>query len=290
MVDPQHLNEYRPISLIGCIYKIVVMLLAKRLKVLPVIIDERQSAFIRSRHLLHSVIIANEVVEEAKRGQKSCMVFKVDYEKAYDLVSWEFLIYMLRWMGFCSKWIQWTELCLRSAFISVLVNGSPSTEFVPQRGLRQEDSLASFLFTIVAEALNGLMRETVEKNLFRGFSVGTNNVEINILQYTDATIFFGEASMENVKAIKAILRTFELVSGHKINFAKSCFGAIGMPDQWKHDAAKYMNCSLLFIPFIYLGIPIRTNPWQCQLWDPIINKCERKLAKWKQRHISFGEE
>ena len=107
VAGPQNLNEYRPISLIGCMYKIVAKLLAERLKkVLPAIIDERQSAFIGGRHLLHSVIIANEVVEEAKRSQKPCMVFKVDYEKAYDSVSWDFLIYMLRRIGFCSKWIQ----------------------------------------------------------------------------------------------------------------------------------------------------------------------------------------
>ena len=73
-----------------------------------------------------------------------------------------------------------------------------------------------------------------------------------------------------------------------INFAKSCFGTIGKPDHWKKDAAKYMNCNLLSIPFIYLGIPIGANPRRCELWDPIISKCQRKLAKWKQRHISFG--
>ncbi|KHN06118.1 hypothetical protein glysoja_042387, partial [Glycine soja] len=74
--------EFKPISLIGCMYKIVAKLLANRLKkVLPSIIDERQSAFIQGRHLLHSVTIANEVVDEAKRSQKPCMVFKVDYEK-----------------------------------------------------------------------------------------------------------------------------------------------------------------------------------------------------------------
>ena len=47
--DPHHLNEYRPISLIGCVYKIVAKLLAHRLKVFPNIIDERQSAFITGR-------------------------------------------------------------------------------------------------------------------------------------------------------------------------------------------------------------------------------------------------
>lgn len=84
------------------------------------------------------------------------------------------------------------------------------------------------------------------KNLCRGFQVGVNKVDINILQYADDTIFIGEASMMNVKAIKAILRTFEQCS----------FGAIGMSEQWKSEAAKYLNCSLLTIPFIYLGIPI----------------------------------
>jgi len=191
----QSLDEYRPISLIGCMYKIVAKLLANRMKkVMPFIIDESQSAFIEGRHLIQSAVIANEVVDEAKRSQKPCLVFKVDYEKAYDSVSWDFLIYMLRRMGFCAKWIQWIEGCLKSATVSILINGSPSTEVSPQRGLRQGDPLAPFLFNIVAEALYGLVREAVKRNLYRGFSVGSNRVEVSILQYADDTIFFGEAS------------------------------------------------------------------------------------------------
>jgi len=89
--DPQNLNDFRPISLIGCVYKIVAKLLANRLKrIMPEIIDERQSAFVAGRQLLHSTIIANEVVEEAKRGKKACLVFKADFERAYDSVSWDF--------------------------------------------------------------------------------------------------------------------------------------------------------------------------------------------------------
>jgi len=171
-------------------YKIVAKILAKRLKkVLSAIIDERQTTFIGGRHLLHSVLIANEAVEEAKRRQNPCMVFKVDYEKVYDSVSWNFLIYMLRWLGFCPKWIKWVEGCLKYAFIPVLVNGSPSTEFILQKGLRQGDPLVPLLFNIVAEGLNGLTREAMEKNLFRGFLVGRNNVKIRILQYAEDTIF-----------------------------------------------------------------------------------------------------
>ena len=88
--DPVLLNDYRPISLIGCMYKIVTKILANRLKkIMSNFIDERQSTFIEGRHMLHSVLITNEVIEEAKRNQELCMVFKVDYEKAYDSVSWD---------------------------------------------------------------------------------------------------------------------------------------------------------------------------------------------------------
>ena len=166
------------------------------------------------------------------------------------------------------------------------MNGSPSAEFLPQKGLRQGDPLSPLLYNIVAEALNGLMSQALEKRIYKGFLVGINRVEVSI--HADDTIFFGEATMENVRAIKAILRAFELVSGLKINFATSSFGAFGVPDQWKIVAANYLNCSLMSFPFTYLGVPIGANPRRSQTWDPIISKCERKLAKWKQKHLSFG--
>ena len=99
--DPQHISDFRPISLIGCVYKIIAKVLSNRLsKVLNHLVDERQSAFVKGRQLLHGVLIANEVVEEARRLKKLCLVFKVDFEKAYDFVSWQFLFYMMRRMGF----------------------------------------------------------------------------------------------------------------------------------------------------------------------------------------------
>ena len=53
-------------------------------------------------------------------------------------------------------------------------------------------------------------------------------------------------------------------------------------------AARYLNYRLLAIPFLYLGIPIGANPRCSDIWDPIVKKCERKLAKWKQKLLSFG--
>ena len=96
-------------------------------------------------------------------------------------------------------------------------------------------------------------------------------MDISILQYADDTIFFGEASMENVTTIKAILRTFELASGLKINYAKNSFGAFGQSHQWKHQAATFLKCGMPALPFLYLGIPIGANPRRGLMWDPIIH-------------------
>jgi len=249
------------------------------------LIDERQTTFVKGRQVLHGVLVANEVVEEARRSKRPCLVFKVDFEKAYDSVSWQFLFYMMRRMGFHERWISWIKGCLTSASIYILVNGSPTTEFKPKKGLRQGDPLASFLFDLVDEGLIGLMREVITKNYFQSFLVGKNKVPMNILQYADDTIFFGEASMENVKAVKAILRSFEMVSRMRINFAKSQFGAIGQSEDWCLYAAAYLNCALLHFHFCYLGLSIGVNLRRKVVWEPIIRKIEARLNKWNQRSI-----
>eukprot|EP00256_Glycine_max_P049986 XP_006605180.1 uncharacterized protein LOC100800421 [Glycine max] len=213
------------------------------------------------------------------RSKRSCIVFKVDFEKAYDSVSWQFLLYMLRRMGFHERWIRWIRGCLTSATMSVLVNDSPTAEFKPQRGLRQGDPLAPLLFDLVAEGLTDLMREAVSKQCFTSFLVGSNKVPVDVLQYADDTIFFGEASMANVKTVKVILKSFELVSGLRINFAKSKFGAVGQSEEWCLHAAEYLNCALLQFPFCYLGIPIGVNPKRKVVCDPIIRKFEARLNR-----------
>jgi len=69
------------------------------------VIDIKQSAFLEGRSLLDNVLVADEVLEEYKRKRKGCVFFKVDYEKAYDSVSWEFIYYMLERLSFCAQWI-----------------------------------------------------------------------------------------------------------------------------------------------------------------------------------------
>ena len=216
------------------------------------------------------------------------MVFKADFEKAYDSVSWGFLDYMLMRMGFCDRWRKWINGCLSTATISILINGSPSKEFAPKRGLRQGDPLAPLLFNIVAEGLTGLMRSAVSKNLFSSYRVGILKEEVNILQYADDTLFFGDATQHNVRTLKCILRCFEKVSGLKINYSKSHLGCLGKTGSWCRAAAQFLNCSHMDFPFSYLGIPLGVSSKSWSVWQPIIRKFEDKLAKWKQRSLSMG--
>jgi len=171
--NPQSLEEYIPISLVGCVYKILTKLLANRFKkVIGKVVDGTQSTFLSNRGLLDSVLVVNEVINELRRRKKSGVVVKLDFEKAYDSVSWEFLFYMMRRLGFCEKWIQWIKACLESATVSVLVNGSPTKEFKPSRGLRQGDPMVPFLFLIVAQGLVGLVKEATRKICSRELKLG----------------------------------------------------------------------------------------------------------------------
>lgn len=109
--------------------------------------------------------MANEIVDEAKKRKYSYFLLKADFEKAYDTVRWKFLYSLMRIMGFSEKWVQWIKECLESASISVLVNDSPIEEFSMKKGLRQGDPLTLFLFLVVAEGLEVVMRMTVQKKV-----------------------------------------------------------------------------------------------------------------------------
>jgi len=118
---------------------------------------------------------------------------------------------MMNRLGFHPKWINWIKACLSSATVSILVNESPTKEFKPRRGLRQGDSLAPFLFIIAAEGLASLVRETSRIQILKGVKVGHKSVEVNLLQFADDT-FFCQLQIHSVLAIKAMLRSFEVVS------------------------------------------------------------------------------
>ena len=86
--SPQWLNDFRPISLVGSLYKILAKVLANRLRmVIGSVISDSQSAFIKGRQILDGILVANEIVDEARRCKKELLLFKVDFEKAYDSID-----------------------------------------------------------------------------------------------------------------------------------------------------------------------------------------------------------
>ena len=77
--------DYRSISLISCVYKVIAKILATRLsKVMPKILFPNQTTFISGRKILDGVLIANEIVNYAKEAGLNLLLFKVDFEKAFD--------------------------------------------------------------------------------------------------------------------------------------------------------------------------------------------------------------
>jgi len=234
-------------------------------KIMPLIIDDCQSAFLSDRGLMDNVVMANEVLEETRRKTKSGVCFKVDFEKTYDSVRWSFLLDMLRRLGFHDKWILWVKGFLASSYVSVLVNGSPSEEFKPSRGLRQGDPLTPFLFLVVAEGLARMVRQALRKDMLKGVKVGRNNIECYLLQFVDDTLFMCEDSFDNIFAIKAILRCYEMVAGLKVNFHKSKLVGIDVDSFVMNTYAKTLNCNTMRIPFQYLGVEVGGNPRKKQL-------------------------
>nr|GEX76552.1 RNA-directed DNA polymerase, eukaryota [Tanacetum cinerariifolium] len=119
--------------------------------VLSVLVHEVQSAFVSGRQIMDGPFILNEIMHWCSSKKKQALIFKVDFEKAYDSVRWDFLDEALQKFGFGNKWRLWIQSCLRSSKSSILVNGSPTTEFQFFKGLKQGDSLSPFLFILIME-------------------------------------------------------------------------------------------------------------------------------------------
>jgi hypothetical protein len=195
---------------------------------------------------------------------------------------------MLRRFGFDDKWCSWMKACICVGNMSVLVNGSPTEEICISRGLKQGDPLAPLLFLIVAEGLGALMRTAVERGRFQPFLVGREGLPVSILQYADDTLCIGEASVENLWTLKAVLRGFEMASGLKVNFWKSGLVGINVTNEFLTMASDFLNCRISDLPFKYLGLPVGGNSRLCSMWNPLVEVIKRRLCSWGNKYISLG--
>ncbi|RVW99807.1 LINE-1 retrotransposable element ORF2 protein [Vitis vinifera] len=216
------ISDFRPISLITCLYKVIAKVLSGLLGgVLLETIHSTQGAFVQGRQILDAVLIANEIVDEKRRSREEGVVFKIDFEKAYDHVKWDFLDHVLEKKGFSSKWRIRMRGCLSSVSYAILVNGNAKGWVKASKGLRQGDPLSPFLFTIVANMLSRMLLKAEERSLLEGFRVGRNRCRVSHLQFADDTILFANSCTEELQTLKSLLLVFGQVSGLKVNLDKS---------------------------------------------------------------------
>ncbi|PNX72437.1 ribonuclease H [Trifolium pratense] len=140
-----------------------------------------------------------------------------------------------------------------------------------------------------AEGLNAMVNASVLVNLFLGFSVGEDVLyKVTYLQFADDTLVVAEKNWANIRAIKAILLLFKVMSSLKVNFQKSLLVEVNVSDPWLEEAASVLHCKIGKTPFNYLGLPIGGNPRRLSFWKPVIDKIKSRLSTWKCSNMSMG--
>ena len=193
-------------------------------------------------------------------------------------------------MGFGLKWRGWIKACVTSVQFSVLVNGSPKGFFGSSRGLRQGDPLSPLLFLLIMEVLSKILKKIEENNLIRGFHVGAVNsvgVRISHLLFADDTILFCDASRDQLLSIRLAMSCFQAFTGLKVNVGKSEIVPVGEVNNLI-ELASILQCRAGSLPMKYLEMPLGTSFKIALIWNPILEKMEKKLSRWKRLYLSKG--
>jgi hypothetical protein len=198
------------------------------------VISKPQNAFVKERQILDSVLIANECLDSRIKSGDPGILCKLDMEKAYDHVDWNFLLYILKRCGFGERWCSWIKHCISTVWFSILINGSPSGFFSSSRGVRQGDPLSPFLFVLVMEAFSRIIGAIYSRGLISGFFVGARDhgqVEVSHLLFAYDTLVFCGADVSQISYLGALLVCFEAVFGLKVNLMKSSLIPVGSLDE-----------------------------------------------------------
>nr|GEX41610.1 RNA-directed DNA polymerase, eukaryota [Tanacetum cinerariifolium] len=238
-------KDFRPISLIGSLYKVIAKVLANHLvTVLDDIVEEIQSAFVTDRQILDGPFILNEIVHWCKNKKKQSMIFKVDFEKAG----------------------------------SFLVNGSPTKEFQFLKGLKQDDPLSPFLFILVMESLHVSFQRVMDAGLFNVIKLDSS-LHISHLFYADDAIFMGQWSQCNIDTIIRVLDVFYRASGLRINMNKINLMGISVDSNKVKHAATKIGCLVLKTPFNYLGSRVGDLMSRIQSWHDVTEGMHTRVVK-----------
>ena len=214
--DKLYIENWRPISLMNVDYKILTKCLAERIKtVLDKLIHNSQFGFITSRNIHDAVRTLLDMVDYTDLQNKMGIMIALDFQKAFDTLSWPYLFKTLEVYGFGPSFISWIKTCYNGIQSCVVNYGTASPYFTIHRGVRQGDPLSPYLFILALEILSIQIRHSTQIN---GIQMGEN--EIKVINYADdTTIFLND--LEDAKTLFKILKQFEKLSGLAINRNKS---------------------------------------------------------------------
>lgn len=289
--DPTTMKDLRPIALCNVVLKIITKVLANRLKkILPRVVSENQSAFIKGRLITDNVLLAFEVLHSMKRNTRKKwgdVALKIDISKAYDRLDWNYIRLILTKMGFSCHWVEMVMLCVTSVRYFVRINNDITGPISPKRGLRQGDPLSPYLFILCMEGLSTLIEDASSKNLISGCRVTRQAPAISHLLFADDALLFCKASIEECTTLKGILATFENDSGLAVNFDKSgimCSNNLDL--DFKKAISHVLGVSKPLNTGKYLGLPSLIGRNKRSIFRHIKDKVWQRLTKWRQKPIS----
>lgn len=288
--SPETIKQYRPISLCNSLYKLVTKIMVNRLKpLIPEWISPNQNSFIKGRGADINLVVASEILHSMhkKKGRWGWFVLKIDLEKAYDRVEWNFVRSCLISCNLDPLSIKLIMNCVSQASSSVLINGRKTEAFNHSRGLRQGDPMSPYLFNICLDTLSKAIHSACDRNEWVPFWVGRKKVPISHLLFANDLLLFGRVDENTAFSVRETLKIFCHVSGQKINELKSkLIFSPNTPEECKDLFQTTINVRENENLGTYLGLPLtHKRPSRAQV-QFVVDKVRSKLASWKTRFLS----
>jgi hypothetical protein len=256
--DATALADYRPISLIHIFAKLVAKVLASILAPrMDSLVDCNQCAVICKWCIHDNFMLVQQTTKFLHRGKEPKVMLKLYVARAFDSVSWGFLLEVLQKIGFGPRFRELVSLLLATASTRVLLNGEPGPPIWHRRGLRQGDPLSPSLFVLVMNSLNKVLIKATEMGILR--RLARRELATSVSLYADDVVIFCHPDETDLRAVRGILELFGQVSGLRTNFAKCSVSPIACTDAEAIGAAELMECQLAPFPVKYLGIPLSTR-------------------------------
>lgn len=217
------------------------------------------------------------------------MALKIDVRKAFDTMRWEFLLHVLECLGFDGHFRELISSILKSARLSISINGKLEGFFACSRGVRQGDPLSPLLFSIGEEVLSRMMTYKGGIRWLQPAEAKMGVLVPSALLYADDIMVFCTATKENVLLIKDIFSQYGESSGQVVSPSKSrVFFGKKITDAFKHYFFNALRFAEGTVPFIYLGVPIFLgNPKLLHL-KPTADKILMKFDKWSGSLLSLA--